>query len=133
MCQTLTSIDGLVHGYHWISSLTDHPHWDVREPPTKSEVENATAIVRARVVVDSRVIVIEFSPAHGTVLTAALYQLDDTEPMEAMSTWQLSTLSHVLFAYSTFIFSTSLKVHDRVIMVQISEETSELAELIDLS
>jgi hypothetical protein len=79
------------------------------------------------------VIVIEFSPAHGTVLTAALYQLDDTEPMEAMSTWQLSTLPHMLFAYGTFILSTSLKVHDRVIMIQISEKTSELAELINLN
>jgi len=84
---------------------------------------------------------LEFVPADGADLGAALDELHDTELVEAVATGELPCLKHLLLTDRTllkfFPLVVSLgvldaEVHDRVVIVEVEEEAVELLVLVYL-
>jgi hypothetical protein len=76
--------------------------------------------------------VIELRSAYGTVLTTALNQLYNTEPMKCVIAWKLSCLCHSFLAYSAFIIASRWILDKREVDVDVFELCAEHGKLLDL-
>jgi len=101
------------------------PNLDVRQPPTNVE----TILVRWS---GGRWhVVVEFRATNGAVLASALDELDDAEPMEGVVAGKTAALGHHLFANGAFLPCGLGVIDQRVMVIDVSQESAELSKLID--